>query len=273
MSSGDCASGWHRRPAGAARRAFEHRQGQPVPAERQRSRAGDRRGLDACPHRLAALEGHRPAGQHLRLHLADHARRPARQRHGQRAGARVHRPPRRGRPAAHPGRRADHRQRPPRRSTEPGSEKRASDILRSTDQYRLDIQANPSVPILEHLLAGADQGGGRAPGQRRGRRAARLPARARRRQGIDPNEQVRLEQLGPGARRRHQPWRRAPDRRCSPSSSFSRLAAARSCSSPACAAGGRPRPPPSAGSAATVPTAGDGVMLAILAPRRRARPH
>jgi len=36
----------------------------------------------------------------------------------------------------------------PRSLVEPGSEKRASDILRSTDQYRLDIQASPSVPIL-----------------------------------------------------------------------------------------------------------------------------
>ena len=37
----------------------------------------------------------------------------------------------------------------PRVLTEPGSEKRSSDILRSTDQYRLDIQANPTVPILD----------------------------------------------------------------------------------------------------------------------------
>jgi hypothetical protein len=36
----------------------------------------------------------------------------------------------------------------PRALTEPGSEKRASDLLASTDQYRLDIQSNPTVPIL-----------------------------------------------------------------------------------------------------------------------------
>jgi hypothetical protein len=36
----------------------------------------------------------------------------------------------------------------PRAFTEPGSEKRASDILKSTEQYRLDIQSNPTVPVL-----------------------------------------------------------------------------------------------------------------------------
>lgn len=37
----------------------------------------------------------------------------------------------------------------PRVLTEPGSEKRASDLLRSTDQYKIDVEANPSVPILD----------------------------------------------------------------------------------------------------------------------------
>jgi hypothetical protein len=36
----------------------------------------------------------------------------------------------------------------PRSFTEPGNEKRASDILRATDKYRLSIEASPSVPIL-----------------------------------------------------------------------------------------------------------------------------
>jgi len=36
----------------------------------------------------------------------------------------------------------------PRALVEPGSEKRASDLLRSMDQYRLDIEADPSVPIV-----------------------------------------------------------------------------------------------------------------------------
>jgi hypothetical protein len=36
----------------------------------------------------------------------------------------------------------------PRSFTEPGSEKRASDILRASDRYRLSIEASPSVPIL-----------------------------------------------------------------------------------------------------------------------------
>lgn len=37
----------------------------------------------------------------------------------------------------------------PRVITEPGSEKRTSDLWASTDQYRLDIEANPTVPILD----------------------------------------------------------------------------------------------------------------------------
>ena len=37
----------------------------------------------------------------------------------------------------------------PRPAAVAGEEKKTSDILRSTDQYRLSIQANPTVPILE----------------------------------------------------------------------------------------------------------------------------
>jgi hypothetical protein len=37
----------------------------------------------------------------------------------------------------------------PRAPVEAGHEKRTSDILRSTDQYRLTLQANPTVPMLD----------------------------------------------------------------------------------------------------------------------------
>ena len=37
----------------------------------------------------------------------------------------------------------------PRARVEAGNEKKASDILRSNDQYRLNIQANPTVPMLD----------------------------------------------------------------------------------------------------------------------------
>jgi hypothetical protein len=84
----------------------------------------------------------------------------------------------------------------PRVLTEPGSEKRSSDILRSTDQYRLDIQANPTVPILDISS--------QAPTKEAAERLANSAVDGLRdylrdlgnRQGIGPDQQVRLEQLG-----------------------------------------------------------------------------
>ena len=83
----------------------------------------------------------------------------------------------------------------PRVLTEPGSEKRSSDILRSTDQYRLDIQANPTVPILDISS--------QAPTSKQPSASPTAPSTGCattcsrwRRQGIDPKDQVRLEQLG-----------------------------------------------------------------------------
>jgi hypothetical protein len=84
----------------------------------------------------------------------------------------------------------------PRSLVEPGSEKRASDILRSTDQYRLDIQASPSVPILSvssqapNKEAAERLANGAVDGLRDYLRALAV------RQGTDPNKQIRLEQLG-----------------------------------------------------------------------------
>ena len=84
----------------------------------------------------------------------------------------------------------------PRNLSEPGSEKRASDILRSTDQYRIDIQSNPTVPIL-NISA-------QAPNKEAAERLANGAVDGLRdylaalaiRQGTDPKKQVRLEQLG-----------------------------------------------------------------------------
>jgi hypothetical protein len=84
----------------------------------------------------------------------------------------------------------------PRVLTEPGSEKRSSDILRSTDQYRIDIQANPTVPILDISA--------QAPTKEAAERLANSAVDGLRdylralgqRQGIGPDQQVRLEQLG-----------------------------------------------------------------------------
>jgi hypothetical protein len=39
--------------------------------------------------------------------------------------------------------------RQPRARTQPGVKRRPTDLLASADQYRLDIQANPSVPMLD----------------------------------------------------------------------------------------------------------------------------
>jgi hypothetical protein len=84
----------------------------------------------------------------------------------------------------------------PRALTEPGSEKRASDILRSTDQYRLDIQTDPTVPVLNIYS--------QAPTPREAERLANAAVTGLRayladvaaNKGIGPKEQVRIEQLG-----------------------------------------------------------------------------
>ena len=80
----------------------------------------------------------------------------------------------------------------PRNLSEPGSEKRASDILRSTDQYRIDIQSNPTVPILNISAQAPNKDAAErlADGAVDGLRdyLAALAVR----QGTDPKKQVRL---------------------------------------------------------------------------------
>ena len=84
----------------------------------------------------------------------------------------------------------------PRALKEPGSEKRASDILRSTDQYRLDVEANPTVPILGIYT--------QAPNRQAAERLASASVAGLQtylstvagRERLGANKQVRLLQLG-----------------------------------------------------------------------------
>ena len=100
----------------------------------------------------------------------------------------------------------------PRDLSEPGSEKRASDILRSTDQYRIDIQSNPTVPIL-NISA-------QAPNKDAAERLANGAVDGLRdylaalavRQGTDPEEAGPPRAARPGARRRDQQRHRPADR-------------------------------------------------------------
>jgi hypothetical protein len=84
----------------------------------------------------------------------------------------------------------------PRAYTEPGSEKRSSDILKSTNEYRLDVQANPAVPIL-NIYAQAPSAGEAerlANASVTGLRAYLADLAIRR--SVPPNLRVRVQQLG-----------------------------------------------------------------------------
>jgi hypothetical protein len=84
----------------------------------------------------------------------------------------------------------------PRATTEPGSEKRAADLVAQTDQYRLNIQANPQVPVINVYA--------QAPSASGAERLANAAADSLRSyldsvaadQRIPDAEQVRLHQLG-----------------------------------------------------------------------------
>jgi hypothetical protein len=84
----------------------------------------------------------------------------------------------------------------PRATTEPGSEKRASDLVAQTDQYRLNIQANPQVPVINVYAqapsASEAQGLADAAVDSLGAYLQSVAAEQR----IPDAEQVRLEQLG-----------------------------------------------------------------------------
>jgi len=84
----------------------------------------------------------------------------------------------------------------PRALAAPGQEKRSSDLLRSTDQYRLDIESDPTVPVLRiYAQAGTARGAEElANGAVDGLRDY-LDAVARA-QHAPPRDRVRLVQLG-----------------------------------------------------------------------------
>jgi len=87
----------------------------------------------------------------------------------------------------------------PRALLEPDSQKRASDILRATDNYRLDIEADPAVPILNIYTQGPDEGAARrlADSAVAGLRDY-LNALANV-QGVRASQRIRLIQLGPAS--------------------------------------------------------------------------
>lgn len=84
----------------------------------------------------------------------------------------------------------------PRPLATDGAARKTSDLLRSTDQYRLSIEANPSVPILKIYA--------QAPSERAAEQLANASvdglrdylAQQARAEGITANRQVRLQQLG-----------------------------------------------------------------------------
>ena len=81
--------------------------------------------------------------------------------------------------------------------TEPDSEKRASDILASTSRYRLDVQARPTMPIIDIYARAPTTGGAeRLAGGAVAGLGDLLRDRARR-QGVDPATLPALRMLGP----------------------------------------------------------------------------
>ena len=81
--------------------------------------------------------------------------------------------------------------------TEPDSEKRASDILASTSRYRLDVQARPTMPIIDiYARAPTTVGAERLAGGAVAGLGDLLRDRARR-QGVDPATLPALRMLGP----------------------------------------------------------------------------
>ncbi len=84
----------------------------------------------------------------------------------------------------------------PRPLVEPGQGKKSSDLLRSTDQYRLNIEANPSVPILKvYSQAPSARAAGELANAAVDGLRDYLDQRAAAR-GLQRDKQVRLVQLG-----------------------------------------------------------------------------
>jgi hypothetical protein len=84
----------------------------------------------------------------------------------------------------------------PRPISGTGNEKKTSDLLKSTDEYRLNIQANPTVPMLEIYAqaptaqAAAELANAAVDGMHD------YLAQVAKSQGVGRQQQVRLQQLG-----------------------------------------------------------------------------
>jgi hypothetical protein len=85
----------------------------------------------------------------------------------------------------------------PRSVTEPPSAARATDLVASTDHYKIDIQVDPTVPVITIASEG--------PSEDSAVRLANAAVQGLRqyltdlslRQNVPPSRQVKLEQLGP----------------------------------------------------------------------------
>jgi hypothetical protein len=84
----------------------------------------------------------------------------------------------------------------PRPFAAPGQERATSDLLRSTDQYRLDIEANPTVPMLRIYAQASTRRGAEELANASVDGLRDYLARQARSQRVAPGEQVRLQQLG-----------------------------------------------------------------------------
>lgn len=84
----------------------------------------------------------------------------------------------------------------PRPFAAPGQERRTSDLLRSTDQYRLDIEANPTVPVLRIYAQASTARGAEELANASVDGLRDYLDRQARTQRVAPGEQVRLQQLG-----------------------------------------------------------------------------
>lgn len=84
----------------------------------------------------------------------------------------------------------------PRPFVAPGQERKTSDLLRSTDQYRLDIEANPTVPMLRIYAQASSARGAEELANAAVDGLRDYLARQARSQRVAPRERVRLQQLG-----------------------------------------------------------------------------
>ena len=132
------------------------------------------------------------------------------------------------------------------------SEKRMSDIVKSTDEYNVSIQANPTVPMLDIYAQTPDAESAANVANATVEELRGLPRPARAVQAARrPKDQIRL--VAARARRGHRDQRGRPlagARSLAFFLTFARLVRDRSSSSPACARAGTWPPSPSRPAAA-----------------------